>query len=1213
MSLSDRIAAARANPGAESVAPPEPKTMGTISERIAEARRGAKAASVPSRRVTPAETTQSPSEPSPRASQEGSKLGIDDLLDDSNWGAVSAYMEDRTGMTERDYSREEIRDSFVNGMRGFNAGNSVDVVMEMNYLYRGEDGELEERRNKASSAYELWDSLGGAFGSQNTGMQKIDAVADYARSLIADPVNIVSLGVGKGVAAAASKGSSTALKVLAKTGADAAVKTAAKRGVKGEALEKVRAQTAKAIERQGFKALGVKEGVDIGAKAAVRKDLAEIGGSAAFDSAAAVAADAGTQKVDRMVGRQDEYNVAQGAANAALGVVGGALAGGFVAVRGIGKLSSTGKSIARENERLEETLKVLAEPKGAAARIAEAVETDDQAMQQAMLGWLTPFKELVEKGRSLDEGEGLTREAADEQTTALFFRGLALVFEEAGVPIDKLDARAGQRRTGWVYNTIMDENFPPQWKAQVEDMFNDVVKTVDGTPADLEEFLLLGADKASKYGRGLNAFGLANRSFKKSGLLKAGMDVDLPDKPLGAQVEEVLGEKPPANIGEKIWDGIGGVQHGFIRMLVTHPGTTMLNVVGWGNASAMESYSDVIRGTLYGGVSVLKKLSGDKKGAQEYASSATHMFRLQKQKFANLLDYDNTMEEALEYLLYRPEAQKELFSYLAGGIETKDLVNKLNLAPGEKLSKGALGKSFDNLQVLYGVSAQDMLTKTQQFMYAIDKQISLKYGQSFNDFMARKDLLDIFADPRKGPAYMEFKEVEAKALKQALGTVFARKMGDKQNSGLLNFTATTIEEIRNVPVIGALLPFGQFFNNTIAFMSDHVGASLILRGAKVTSGDPMELLTKAAAGWSVIGWATANEMENLENGLAWYEERDSDGKIVSKLYDFPLSFTKMAGRVGAHILRDGTVPIDLIDTINDTFTLSAVTKSLDETGEKMLDTITAFTSGEQGEGLSALRVALESITGMYLSGFTRALDPVNKALAFAEGEDFVEPSRKIGNAGLNNGIRYVDRIADKLLGSIGLEGLESLPFDTEGYRVENNSATNDRDLGADPAVISGSRESVPTSYIGRMFNDIGRAKWNTELYTENPMAQEVLEEYAFPILERLAKRQFQGDKWESNTLKQKQDQLKELIVIARADIKAEMQRAYKGPVAQAQLIIEINNRRSAGSSTYNRVLREYDVKPETLDDLSVNQLYLLLNEMREEQSNDKDDVERALN
>ena len=79
-------------------------------------------------------------------------------------------------------------------------------------------------------------------------------------------------------------------------------------------------------------------------------------------------------------------------------------------------------------------------------------------------------------------------------------------------------------------------------------------------------------------------------------------------------------------------------------------------------------------------------------------------------------------------------------------------------------------------------------------------------------------------------------------------------------------------------------------------------------------------------------------MENLNNGLAWHEERNSDGKVVSRLYDFPLSFWKMIGRMGAHIIRDGEVPVDLLKEGRDTFTLDAVTRSLDDTAAQVWKT-----------------------------------------------------------------------------------------------------------------------------------------------------------------------------------------------------------------------------------------------------------------------------------
>ena len=48
-----------------------------------------------------------------------------------------------------------------------------------------------------------------------------------------------------------------------------------------------------------------------------------------------------------------------------------------------------------------------------------------------------------------------------------------------------------------------------------------------------------------------------------------------------------------------IIDGAGTMQQNLIRMLITHPGTTALNLVGWATASQMSSVSDILRGALY--------------------------------------------------------------------------------------------------------------------------------------------------------------------------------------------------------------------------------------------------------------------------------------------------------------------------------------------------------------------------------------------------------------------------------------------------------------------------------------------------------------------------------------------------------------------------------------------------------------------------------------
>jgi hypothetical protein len=645
---------------------------------------------------------------------------------------------------------------------------------------------------------------------------------------------------------------------------------------------------------------------------------------------------------------------------------------------------------------------------------------------------------------------------------------------------------------------------------------------------------------------------------------------------------------------------MSGVQHNFIRMLVTHPGTTYLNVVGWSNATAMTSLTDIFRGTLYGGYSVAKNLVGDNVGAAAYRKKAGQMWSLQQQKFRNLLDYQATKDEALTYLTYRPEAQKAMFRYMAGGIEQGDLMDDLAKLAGDKTTKSKTTQAIDMLQVANGVSAQDMLTKTQEFMYALDKGLRLKYGQTYNEFMARDDIYELMRPTRKGEKpsakYKEFMAIEAQAVEEALGNVFARKLGEK-NNGAIRWAADMLESARNVPVVGALIPFGQFFNNSVAFMADHVGLSFVMKPFMGNKKSGMELALKAAAGWTTILWAAEKEAANLEEGLAWYEERDADGKIVNRLYDFPVSFYKMIGRMGAHMKRDGAVPKPLYEEFLKTFGPESVTRGIGDAAEEIRKASVDIFSGEgDAENFKDL---FQTSAGMYGSGFTRFIEPVNAALALAEGEDYVEPTRAVGDKGWNNSIRYTDRILDNII------GLENMPFDASGYEVENFNALNDRDAGANPNRQMGIRESVPNSSIGKLFNDIGRAQWQTGLRIENPAMKEVWEKHIFPLLEFQADQIMENGNWDEMSLSRKEIALNDMLNLAKGQLKDSFAATSGDDRAKAGLVVQISNRKGQGRESFDNILAIFEVDESTLDTLTESQLNLILDAMKSAQANER--------
>jgi len=163
---------------------------------------------------------------------------IDTLMQDNNFRVISEYMEDRDGMTERNYSKREIVDSYINKMRKFNFGQSITTLEELAHLNKGDGDDLKMRRSKAAEAYKLFDSLDGAFSEGRTLGEKADAVWDYGRALIWDPVNVVSFGVGKLAAAGATKAATQVAKRAALEAAENLAKQSGKKAATAKGKKK---------------------------------------------------------------------------------------------------------------------------------------------------------------------------------------------------------------------------------------------------------------------------------------------------------------------------------------------------------------------------------------------------------------------------------------------------------------------------------------------------------------------------------------------------------------------------------------------------------------------------------------------------------------------------------------------------------------------------------------------------------------------------------------------------------------------------------------------------------------------------------------------------------------------------------------------------------------------------------------------------------------
>lgn len=258
----------------------------------------------------------------------------------------------------------------------------------------------------------------------------------------------------------------------------------------------------------------------------------------------------------------------------------------------------------------------------------------------------------------------------------------------------------------------------------------------------------------------------------------------------------------------------------------------------------------------------------------------------------------------------------------------------------------------------------------------------------------------------------------------------------------------------------------------------------------VTKDEYAELASKAAAGWTAMWFMSDNEMDYIQQNLSWKEERENDGSVQSKEYDFPESFFKFGARALAYLRLGREMPEDFITQGLDTFSYQALLRTL---GKNVKDV------GELGTDLYENPLDLvenlynisANLGASFVSGATRPLDPINQFVGYAKGSNQISLDRKQGYKNLNNSLRYVDQIITPMLTALGSEEKESAT-------TQDKSQTLGR--------LIGYRQNVAQSDTEKMFNSIEKPTWKTDIYSDAPKADNRLNAIIAPILEAEASR-----------------------------------------------------------------------------------------------------------
>ena len=1030
-----------------------------------------------------------------------------------------------------DVSDEEMVEDFLSHSRKFAAGQSVVTLGELFSLQKAD----EETLAIAANAYDTFDRFEGVFSDDYTWGEMFGGLGTYARAVIVDPTNLLGLGVGRLIAGGSSKAGTVALKAVAQEAAEkqmkkTLVKKLGAKGTKdvitkqaaGEALktpaQKAAVSSATQAARLAEREVLSKAATTATVSSALKKQaLKETAIATGVDSVVAVGIDAAYQEGMMLTGRQEEYDEVRSGLAALGGLVGGSLA--YATAR-------APRTLAKQSEGIISAMQKY-NPIEAPAKAAAKKLSEGEGFMKIMEKNFTEFSKRVASGRSLTEEGNLIRGVNEQEFFRMFVlgnekmgvKGLLHSMAEMGVQLPARPRYEGDNVTSFMADTL--QRLPKKQLDEFEEMFRKNVGThlpnyKDATMKDIADLM---SYQTSVAGQQLQIFSEVKKILGVATGEK-GEFLDTTVKEAVDALNPAMGVNNPTFSGfqkasKELQDkprSISYYQNLLIQTIVSHPGTTALNIKGSVFRGAMDTVSDFVEGALYTGYGMRGFVTGNmedfKKGVGIMKASARRPLQLVPSRA--------TLSEAEDYIALRPEVEDVLFRFRSGGVENADVYKAFNMDKAGKINqKTAKGlEAYKNFaQKAYLTEIQDRLFKNLNMMYYLDKNIEIEFGMSYKQFMKQPNAAELMQSER-------YLAREFKAVEETLSSVFAKSYSSRDTLGEnpISYMATFIEDIRKIPIVGAAVPFGQFFNNTVDMMADYTGAKLLYRAFGAGEGRSkeaiVESMAKGATGWAAIWTMSGTEMNYIDEGLGVFEARDSDGQVFSKQYDFPESFFKGIARVVAYERMGQEVPDELVQNLTETFGPENLFRSAGQGVEKFKDYFGETFDGGIVEGAKTVVEAVGAIGGSaWISGFTRPLDPLNQMAGFFKEEGATILDRRQGFRALNESARYIDQFPGVS------EGLMAMGSE------ERTTASRAAPVG-EVGKIFGYRTIPEQSYTQRMMNGIERQDWQSGFAglqsTGNPELDNRLNSFIFDHIEPRATRLLLGENWKKMSLTEKQ-------------------------------------------------------------------------------------------
>ncbi len=912
---------------------------------------------------------------------------------DSSFSIIENYMIDRYGLQSIEgQSRAKIVDDYLDNRRGVAGGNTVRGLSEMDYLNDIEDDE--DKMARAHAAAALYENMAGLYTKETTLGEKVRGTGDFIRQGILDPLNIVGGLAGKFIGGGAVRlGTNVAKKkalqkMAEKQAAGASAKVVSQTGKKvfvkavdeaGKATtNQVKNYSAQLLSSRGLKRLAQK-----GA-------LAEIATTTSIDAVVNVGMEYLYQNGLIELGVRDDYDkFAMGIA--AVGAVGiGGIQAGKIVLRGESKVVAPSVSVTQP------------EAKDVMKELSESIRDYVNTQVPKSGTWTKKVKGGVElKDLDTDFFVDLLLGHVDDEGNVVL-KGLAQIAQERGlVYISRGD---GDLYSNWMADVIKQSD-PKDIKTFIK-VFEKSTgnKLKQAKTLTIEDFANTFALKMNASARVLNA---ASQGSKLNGTsIKDVQIAEIVDTAL--DLGFLKGDKTKAEgLSAKLPDFIRNNQNRLIRLLVSNPSTSALNMIGWGANAGINTVSDMALMTVHAGRGTLAKAIGMEKAGEKSYKIARSLLESNYFRMRLLLDPDMTHAAFESALTRNSKALQTLASTLPGGIDNvTKLVTDGKFTPNQKLIGQKAEDAVDFIQMLSFVKAQDNFTKSQEFVFQMDKQLRLVTGKGWSEFYN-------WEDAAKFMSTKAYTEIETKAVNRTLENIFSKSYKD---SGLVGEVAGVIEDARNIPGIGLLVPFGRFFNNTVDFGLQASGLAIAGKAAgKYSDKAYGELFTKATVSWSLASLMVQQEREDRKAGLGLYQS-SVGGEVVTRQYDYPVSAFKAAARMASYWADGEEPPAEVLQQVAKDFTLQGLLRNLDKTQQDVTGIFFYMFQGDMKESWRAFGKSFGGIGSQVLSSGTRFVEPVNTLAGIASGQQARPIDRYQGNKFYNDSTRYIDNILPLFLG-----------------------------------------------------------------------------------------------------------------------------------------------------------------------------------------------------